>query len=104
MRTFTWLLLAIGMSGRTDASRHDAQRTVTQPHYTAVVDALGNLASLQIGGMETSSKAAGILPRDYMDADEKGRRQRRQSTLKRIIRSKAIRAKGGLITNSSRNM
>lgn len=61
MKTFSWLLLTTWLAVGLNISAN-AQRTVSHPHYTAVVDALGNLSSLQIGGVETLQKPLEFCP------------------------------------------
>ena len=61
MKILLWLILATGLSmWRIQATY--AQTTVTQPHYTAGVDALGNLSSLRIGGVEVLQKPLEFCP------------------------------------------
>ncbi len=65
MKTFRWVVLSVWFTGLLSVWRMqpaDAQITVTQPHYTATVDALGNLASLRIDGVETLQKPLEFCP------------------------------------------
>ena len=61
MKSFSWLWLSICVFAGWMPSAM-AQTTVTKPHYTAAIDALGNLTSLRIGGMETLQKPIEFCP------------------------------------------